>query len=300
MTVTPQLVKELREKSGAGMLDCKKALVESKGDMEAAVEYLRKKGLKALASKVGRIAAEGIIVSHLNSNQKVGVLLELNCETDFVAKGDEFNNLASDLTKLVADKSINSIEVLLDTPFRKSKKVSDELNLLVAKIGEKMSLRRFVRIEVKDSEKLAHYIHLGSKIGVFVRLNNSSVDDRIAKDVAMHIAASHPQYLNKSDISPEVIEKEKGIYREQLGSSGKPPEIIEKILNGKVAKFVTEVCLNEQIFIKDPTGKKTVARVLKEVEPGLKVLSYVRYQVGEGMEKRKDDFADEVKKMAKS
>lgn len=300
MVITPQLVKELREKSGAGMLDCKKALVESNGDMDAAIEFLRKKGLKALASKAGRIAAEGIVVSHLNSNQKVGVLLELNCETDFVTKGDEFNNFANDLAELVAEKNIDSLETLLDTPFRKSKKVSDELNLLVAKIGEKMDVRRFVRIEAKDSEKLVYYVHLGSKIGVFVKLNNSSVDDRIAKDIAMHIAASHPQYLNRSDIPPEVIEKEKEIYREQLASSGKPPEIIEKILNGKAAKFAAEVCLNEQVFIKDPAGKKSVAHILKEIEPGLKILSFVRYQVGEGMEKRKDDFAEEVKKMAKS
>jgi len=297
MAITAQLVKELREKTGAGMMDCKKALSEVSGDLELAIDYLRKQGLKASAGKASRVAADGLIVKYLTDS--LAVLLELNCETDFVAKNEEIIQFADAVTKLIADKKPKSVEELLTLSLEEGLTVDEKLNLLVSKIGEKISLRRFKIVEAKNNNKIGGYVHMGSKIAVLVTMKGNNIDEDILKDVAMHIAAASPQYLNREDIPQSILEKEKEIFSEQLKAEGKPDNIIEKILKGKIAKFSNEVCLNEQVFIKDPTGKNSVAKVLKEKDPSFALVDFTRYQVGEGIEKKADDFASEVASMAK-
>lgn len=293
-----QLVKELREKTGVGVMECKKALAETKGNIPAAVEYLRKQGMKADSTRADHIAVDGIVASHVSPDKKLAVLLELNCETDFAAKNADFRNFAADLAVFVAGNNPASIEQLLGLKLRGSEKVSETINTLVNRIGEKISLRRFVRAEVSEPGVLGSYIHLGSKIGVLVTIKGAKVDPLIAKDIAMHVAASHPLYLENSEIPADVISREKEIYLAQLKDSGKSPYVLEKIVGGKMTKFASEVCLMDQIFIKDPSGKKSVRQVLNETDSSLKVVSFVRYQVGEGMEKKKDDFAASVMQMS--
>ncbi|MBI2339748.1 MAG: elongation factor Ts [Deltaproteobacteria bacterium] len=308
MIINAQLVRELREKTGAGMMECKKALAESAGVIDSAIEYLRKQGLQALGKKAGRIAADGLVASRLSADKKAGSLVEVNCETDFVAKNDDFRRFAEDLAELALTQKQADVSALLAVPL-KGETVADRLNRLTAKIGEKLSLRRAAIQTAVEGEKLGTYVHLGNKIGVLVKIRGNRAGENLAKDIAMHVAASHPQFLRKEDIPPEVAESEKAIYREQMKNSGKPlggkplggkpPAVLEKIIEGKFAKFVGETCLNDQIFIKDPSGKKTVRQILKEVDPSLEVVAFVRYQVGEGIEKKKDDFAAEVAKMIK-
>ncbi len=298
MEITAQLVKELREKSGAGMMECKKALSETNGNLEDAFEHLRKLGLKASAGKAARMATDGIVAITKSADGRIASLVEINCETDFVAKNDDFIKFANDIAAFVCEKNPQSVEQIVESTVA-GQKILERLNELVAKIGEKISIRRFKRVELNSSDaSLGSYIHLGNKIGVLVSLKGNS-NDGVLKDVAMHIAAVNPQYLVPTEIPASVIEKEKEISRVQLQDSGKPAEILEKILLGKIAKFASEICLNEQIFIKDPTGKKTVAKFLKEIDAGLTVDSFVRFQVGDGMEKKQEDFAAEVAKMVK-
>lgn len=290
-----QLVKELREKTGAGFLECKKALDETGGNLDAAVEYLRKLGLKSASNKAARVAADGIVAVHLSGPR--GVLVEVNCETDFVAKNEDFRKFADDLAELVYVNPPANLEGLLAAKLN-GQTVSDFQNALIVKIGEKISVRRFAVANASAGEKIGSYIHLGNKIGVLVTLKGK-VEESALKDVAMHVAASHPFYLKKSEIPAAVLSKEKEIFLEQLKSSGKPPAILEKIVEGKLAKFAQEVCLEEQVFIKDPSGKQSVAQSLKAIDSSLAVSSFIRYQVGEGIEKKKDDFAAEVARMAK-
>ena len=297
MTITAESVRDLREKTGAGMMDCKKALVSSEGDFERALEILRKQGLAAANKKAGRIASEGIIVVALSTDSRKAAMLELNSETDFVAKNDDFKKFGEDLAHLILQKNPASVEELSGFILGGSETVTDRLNLLISKIGEKISLRRFACEEASANEKLGSYIHLGSKIGVVVRINGKNISDTLIKEVAMHVAASHPLYLKRQEIPETILAKEREIYLEQMKDSGKPANILEKIIEGKLSKFASDICLADQIFIKDPTGKKTVAQVLKEVDPSLQVLSFTRYQVGEGIEKKKEDFAAEVAKM---
>ncbi|EKD42364.1 MAG: hypothetical protein ACD_73C00189G0002 [uncultured bacterium] len=298
MEISAQLVKELREKTGAGMMECKKALTEANGNIDEAIEYLRKQGLKASANKAGRIATDGLVVALTNPEGNVAVMLEINCETDFVAKNEALVAFAGDLAKNILKDKPASVEALLELTSNGEKNV-DRLNQMVAKIGEKISLRRFERLEVPANCKIGSYIHFGSKIGVLVVLAGNKADEGIIKDVAMHVAATNPRYLTAAEISNDVIQKEKEIYRQQLIDSGKPAEMLEKILNGKIAKFSQEVCLVDQAFIKDPTGKLSVAGMLKAHDASLKVEKFIRYQVGEGMEKKQEDFAAEVAKMVK-
>lgn len=297
--MTFNLVRELRELTGAGILECKKALTESSGHLEGAVEYLRKQGLKAAIGKAMRVAADGLIATWVSPDHRTGVILEVNCETDFVAKNEDFKKFASDVAGLIALKSPENLDHLLDLPLASQEKVSEVTSRLVARIGEKIGIRRFVTLKAQKSELMGSYIHLGSKIGVLVTLKGNKADETMAKDVAMHVAASHPLYLKSADIPLAVLAKEKEIFLAQLNSSGKPQNVLEKILEGKMAKYATEVCLEDQIFIKDPTGKKSVGQFLRETDPTLAVASFVRYQVGEGIEKKKDDFATEVARMAK-
>lgn len=289
---------QLREMTGVGMMECKKALQEVGGDLNAAVEFLRKQGLKASASKAARVAAEGMIAVRLSADAKTAVALEINCETDFVAKNEDFIRFAGDLAGLILESKPASVDALLTIKLG-SETVAEKVNLLTAKIGEKIALRRFVRIDAKPGQTFGAYLHLGSKIGVLVALEGAAVEAAVAKEVAMHVAASHPLYLNRTEISQEVLDKEKAISLEQLKDSGKPANVLEKIVEGKLAKYASEICLNDQIFIKDPTGKKSVSQILKDLNPALKVAWFVRYQVGEGIEKRQDDFAAEVAKMVK-
>lgn len=295
--ITAKMVKDLREQTGAGMMDCKAALNEADGNIDEAIEILRKKGLKAASKKADRVAAEGLITVQTSSDKSHGVILETNCETDFVAKNEDFSNFSNSLAQLILDKNPSTVEELSATEMDGST-VEDKLNALTAKIGEKLSIRRFEMINAGSDETIGNYIHMGSKIGVIIKTSGEGATDEIIKDVAMHVAAINPQYLNRDEISQDVIEKEKDIYREQLKAEGKPEDIIEKILHGKIAKFSSEVCLNDQAFIKDPTGKKSVAQSLKDINPNLKITQFIRYQVGEGIEKREDNFAEEVSKMA--
>lgn len=297
MAITAEQVKELREKTGVGMMECKKALSEAGGDTDKAIDYLRKKGLKSSASKEGRVATDGVIEAFVSPDGKKGILLEVNSETDFVAKNDEFKSFVKTLIGLIANRLPSNVSQLLALDFN-GETLEAKLNLLISKIGEKISIRRFVAVSVGDGEKISHYIHLGSKIGVLVVVSGKKLGDSLIRDVAMHVAASHPLYLKKSDIPQEVLEKEKEIFKEQLKETNKPQNVLEKIIEGKISKFASEVCLNDQIFIKDPTGKKSVSQVLKELDSSLQVVSFVRYQVGEGMEKKKDDFVKEIASMA--
>lgn len=288
MSITPAQVKDLREKTGAGMMNCKKALSEAGGDMEKAHEILRKKGISLAAKKQSRVAAEGIIGRYFSDDGTTGVLLEVNCETDFVTKTPDFTDYVKFITGLVKEHDPQDIEVLLAMSHNGST-IKDLETQLVAKIGEKLGVRRFVRWAVNGSQKkLAQYIHAGDKIGVMVSFNDPSgkLDSNKAKDVAMHIAAMSPQYVKREDIPGNVLEKEKEIIRAQIGDQKKPPEILEKIVNGKLQKFCSDICLNDQIFVRDPDGKLTVAKALKQIDPAIEVKEFVRFQVGEGIEKK--------------
>lgn len=296
--ITAQLVKQLREKTGVGMMECKKALAESGGDSEKAVLYLRKQGLSAASRKQSRVASDGLIVANVSADQHVAALLEINSETDFVAKNPEFTKFADHVVALVTKQNPKNVDDLLKLALENAT-VEDQLNLLVAKIGEKISIRRFVRRVINENEVHGSYVHLGGKIGVIVTMAGKDVAPSLVRDVAMHVAACNPAYLNPEEIPAAVIAREKEIYQEQLKNSGKPANIMENILAGKIAKFATEICLNEQIFIKDPTGKKTVKQLLKETNPGGQIVAFTRFQVGEGMEKKPGDFAKEVAAMAK-
>ena len=276
MNITANDVKLLREKTGAGMMDCKNALAESNGDFEKAIEFLRKKGLATAAKRADKIASEGMIGHWLSADQRQGVLVEVNCETDFVAKNDDFQNFVKQATQLVVDKNPADVEAL---------NLQDTVATLVGKIGENIAVRRFVNWKAEANSKLGIYIHAGSKIGVMVKFedknNKLSADD--ARDVAMHIAAMNPQYTTRDEVSAATLEKEKEIQRAQLATQNKPADIIEKIVLGKMSKYYSEVCANEQVYVKDPEGKKTVEAALKAIDAGIRLTAFARLQVGEGV-----------------
>mgnify|MGYP001055456272 CR=1 FL=1 len=281
MAVTAALVKELRERTGAGMLDCKKALVETDGDVELAIENMRKSGQAKAAKKAGRIAAEGVILTTVNGNK--ATMLELNCETDFVARDEGFLSFGKKLVAVAAANNVNDIDALnaadLDgTP------VSVARDNLVAKIGENISPRRVITIE---GDNLGAYVH-GGRIGVIAILNGG--DEELAKDIAMHVAAANPQFVKPSDVPADVVEKEKEIQIELAMSEGKPADIAEKMVAGRMKKFTGEVSLTGQPFIKEP--KTSVGDLLKS--KGADVVNFVRFEVGEGIEKKTEDFAAEV------
>lgn len=284
--ITAAMVKELREKTGAGMMDCKKALGEVDGDMEGAIEFLRKKGLAAAAKKAGRIAAEGAVVAALKDN-KSGVILEVNSETDFVAKNDDFKNFAQELADLILEAAPADVDAFMAVKAANGQTVEEYLNSMVAKIGEKLSIRRFVKV---DGDNISTYIHMGGKIGVIANLEGG--DEELSKDICLHIAASNPKYLDKSFVDAEFLEKEKDIFAAKLAEQGKPENMIPKIVEGQVAKLLKEVCLVSQPFVKDPDT--TIEKLL--ASKGAKVLSYTRYEMGEGLEKKQENFAEEVAK----
>ena len=280
--ISASAVKDLREKTGVGMMEAKKALEETGGDFEKAVDLLRKKGLSAAAKKAARVASEGMIASF--SDGKVGVLIEVNSETDFVAKNEEFQKFAKGLAKLVAERNPVDVAALSQLSLD-GENVEAKRNSLVQKIGENISIRRFERFQTNDS--IALYLH-GTKIGVMVEFTGG--DEQLGKDVAMHIAAVNPMYLSRETVAPDALARERAICEAQAKESGKPANIIGKIVDGKMEKFYGDTCLLEQIFIKDPDGKQRVKNILKAAA----VKRFARFQLGEGIEKKKADFAEEV------
>ncbi len=281
MAVTAALVKELRERTGAGMLDCKKALVETDGDIELAIENMRKSGQAKAAKKAGRIAAEGVILTKVEAGR--ATMLELNCETDFVARDEVFLKFGNELLEVAAANNINDIEALNDADMN-GVKVSEARDALVAKIGENISPRRVINVE---GDTLGAYVH-GGRIGVISILTGG--DEELAKDVAMHVAAASPQFVKPENVPAEVVEKEKEIQIEIAIQSGKPADIAEKMVAGRMKKFTGEVSLTGQPFVKDPSI--SVAELLKNNSAD--VINFVRFEVGEGIEKKTEDFAAEV------
>ena len=290
---TAKDVMALRERTGAGMMDCKKALTACDGDAEKAVDFLREKGLAAAAKKAGRIAAEGLVGDYVSADRKVGVIVEVNCETDFVAKTDDFKAFVAAIAKQVAEKNPATVEELLEQPYvdDPSETINTLLNAAVAKIGEKISIRRFARAEgIVDT-----YVHLGGKIGVLVDVEGEA-DATALHDVSMQIAAAKPSCISREDVDQADLEKEKEILRAQALNEPKPkPEaIIEKMVNGRIEKYYKEVCLIEQPFVKEPD-----ISVKQMIGGKFKVLSFTRFEMGEGLQKREDNFADEVASMMK-
>ena len=286
--ITASLVKELREKTGAGMLDCKKALEATNADLNAAADWLREKGISKAAKKADRIAAEGVAAIKVDGNN--AVVVEVNSETDFVAKNEEFKVLVDAILDAILNNGVSTIEDVLAVPYEDGT-IESLIIDKTAKIGEKLSFRRFEKITKKDSESFGDYIHMGGKIAVLTVVDNASVE--VAKDVAMHAAAMRPQYVKSTDVPTEELEKEKNIMREQLINEGKPADKIDNILVGKVNKYYEEVCLENQIFVK-AENKETVAKFV--ANNGGTISTMVRYEVGEGMQKREENFAEEVAK----
>jgi elongation factor Ts len=301
--ITASLVAQLRSKTGAGMMDCKKALTETDGDLDQAVDFLRKKGLSAAAKKSGRAAAEGLVV--VAGSDKVGAMVEVNAETDFVAKNDAFVNFATRVAELVADKAPADLEALLALPFPGSERtVSEEQVHQIATIGENINIRRFERRETHNG-LIESYVHGGGKIGVMIELQTDKGDNEevksVAKQLAMHVAAVAPQYLCRENVPADVVEKEKEIMRTKAIESGKPENIVDKIIEGQINKYFGEICLLEQAFVVDPDLKvnKLLEKTTKDVGAEIKLVDYVRFQLGEGLEKKQDDFAAEVAAMTK-
>jgi elongation factor Ts len=283
------MVKELRSRTGAGMMDCKKALTATDGDMDKAIDYLREKGLSKAAKKASRVAAEGIVDCYIDEANKVAALVEVNCETDFVANTDEYKSMVKALAKHIAENKPADMDALKNQEFNGTgKKVSEVLTEAVAKIGEKIDLRRFTVYEYGD-HTLGHYIHGAGKIGAMVELEGG--DEELGKHVAMQIAAAAPSWLDRTQVPEDVLNHEKEVLSEQARNEGKPEKIIEKMVMGRLQKFYKENCLVDQEFVMD--SDKNISGLLKE--HGAKALRFVRYQLGEGIEKKKEDFAAEVK-----
>ncbi len=291
--ISASQVKDLREKTGAGMMDCKKVLTETDGDMEKAIELLRERGIAKAAKKSGRIAAEGLVEAYISEDGKVGAVVEVNSETDFVAKNEEFKNFVMSVAKQVVEKNPKDVEDLLaqesiDEP---GKTVKEVLTDKIAKIGENMNIRRFARFE--SAGLVEKYIHGDGKIAVLVNMNGG--DSEVAKDVCMQIAAARPEYLNEASVPEDRLNKEKEILKAQTMNEGKPEAIAEKIVQGRIRKFFEEVCLVDQAFVKEPDKK--VSQLLKE--HNAEVVEFARFEKGEGIEKKEENFAEEVMKQLK-
>lgn len=284
MAISAAMVKDLREKTGAGMMDCKKALAETGGDMQKAIDYLREKGIAKAAKKSGRVAAEGAVAAYVSADGKIGSLVEINCETDFTANNENFRELSKQITEHVAKNNFKDLDDLNASVIEGKKTVNDLVTEATATIGEKISVRRFVKYASEG--KITSYIHMGGKIGVLVELSGGS--DELGKDVAMQVAASAPTAIDRNGVDAADLEHEKEVLRKQALEEGKPEKIVEKMVMGRINKFYKEVCLVEQEFFKDT--EKTIQDILKDV----KVLNFTRYLLGEGIEKKVSDFAAEV------
>jgi len=289
MSITASQVKELRERSGAGMMECKKALVETGGDIEAAIEHLRKSGLAKADKKAGRVAAEGAIIQAADPGS--AVLVEINCETDFVAKDQNFGAFANRVAELALAAGSDDVDALSKAEFDSGESVEARRQQLVAKLGENIQIRRIQRVDA-DGGVIGGYIH-GGRIGVLVSLEGG--DEELARDIAMHVAALNPPFVDADSVPADVLEKEKEILRAQAEDSGKPPEIIEKMIAGRLNKHLAEITLVGQPFVKD--SDQTVGALLKS--KGAKVRKFVRLEVGEGIEKEESDFAAEVMQQAR-
>ena len=299
--ITAQAVKELREMTNCGMMDCKKALTEANGDMEKAVEWLREKGLAAVAKKAGRIASEGLVDAYVSEDGKVAAIIEINSETDFVAKNADFQTFVRNVAKVVAETNPADVEELKTKKYVDSDLTVEEvLREKVLTIGENMNIRRFVRYE----GDVITYIHGGGRIGVIAQFDTDVAANpafaEVAKDVALQIAAAAPAYLNKDAVPADVIEKEKEILKAQALNEGKPEAIVEKMVMGRISKYYKENCLVDQEFVKDPdmSVSKMLDAKAKEMGGTISIKAYERFEKGEGLEKREDDFAAEVEKMA--
>jgi len=302
--ITSQMVKELREMTQAGMMDCKKALVEAEGNMDKAVEWLREKGLAAAAKKAGRIAAEGVVASYITECGKVGVVVEVNCETDFVAKTDNFINFSKNVAKHIAYANPADVDALMAQKFvdDETKTITDLVSDATVSIGEKISIRRFARYAVENGA-VETYIHMGGKIGVLLKVENDNAETlnnetfkTFYHDVALQIAAAKPSYVRKEEVPSENLAKEREILRAQALNEGKPEKIVDKMVDGRIQKYYKEVCLIEQPFVKD--GDKSIAQltaeVAKEIGANINIVSFERFERGEGIEKRQDNFAEEI------
>ena len=286
--ISASQVKELRESTGAGMLDCKKALEATNGDFDAAIDWLREKGISKAAKKADRIAAEGLAKITIEGN--IASIIEVNSETDFVAKNSEFTDMVDMIGKAIVDNDVKSMDEAMKLQTAEGT-IEELIVAKTAKIGEKLSFRRFERVVKSDDESFGEYIHMGGKIAVLTILKGA--DSSVAKEVSMHAAAMRPSYVRSTDVPTDVLEKEKAIMKEQLLNEGKPADKVDNILVGKVRKYYEEVCLEDQIFVK-AENKETVSQYVKN--NGGSIVNMIRYEVGEGMEKREENFAEEVAK----
>lgn len=286
MAVTAQMVKELRERTGAGMMDCKKALTQTDGDMEKAIDYLRENGIAKAAKKADRVAAEGL--TYILSNENAAVILEVNSETDFVAKNDNFKTLIKTLAEHILSNKPATIEEAVEQKMENGATVAEYINNAISTIGEKISLRRFTLVTKAANEVFGAYLHMGGRIGVLTLLEGGN--EEVAKDIAMHIAAVNPKYVSRDQVQADEIEREREVLTQQALNEGKPEKIVEKMVTGRINKFYEEICLLEQAFVKNPDEK--VSQVASKA--GATVKMFIRYEVGEGIEKRQDNFAEEV------
>ncbi|HDM1593688.1 TPA: elongation factor Ts [Staphylococcus aureus] len=287
-TISAKLVKELREKTGAGMMDCKKALTETDGDIDKAIDYLREKGIAKAAKKADRIAAEGLV--HVETKGNDAVIVEINSETDFVARNEGFQELVKEIANQVLDTKAETVEALMEITLPNGKSVDERIKEAILTIGEKLSVRRFAIRTKTDNDAFGAYLHMGGRIGVLTVVEGST-DEEAARDVAMHIAAINPKYVSSEQVSEEEINHEREVLKQQALNEGKPENIVEKMVEGRLRKYLQEICAVDQDFVKNPDV--TVEAFLKT--KGGKLVDFVRYEVGEGMEKREENFADEVK-----
>ena len=288
MAISAKLVKELREKTGAGMMDCKKALTETDGDIDKAVDYLRENGIAKAAKKADRIAVEGLV--HVETKGNDAVILEINSETDFVARNEGFQELVKEIANQALETKASSVEELNESKLPSGDTVDGRMKEAIATIGEKLSIRRFAIRSKSDNDAFGAYLHMGGRIGV-LSVVEGTTDEEAAKDVAMHIAAINPKYVSSDQVSEEELSHEKEVLKQQALNEGKPEKIVEKMVEGRMRKYLQEICAVDQDFVKDPD--QTVESYLKS--KGGKLVDFVRYEVGEGMEKREENFADEVK-----
>lgn len=305
MVITAKMVSELRERTGVGMMDCKKALVKTDGDIDKAIEILREKGLAAAAKKAGRVAAEGLISTYITEDHKVGAIVEFNCETDFVAKNDDFITMSNNLAKQAAVSSASSVEEFAAEKYiaDESITVQDAISALIAKLGENMTLRRFGKITA-DKGIVSSYIHGGGRIGVLVNVesDNNNVLAEVGKELTLQVAATNPLYMVREEVAQDALDKEKEIYKQQALNEGKPEKVVEKMVEGRIQKYYKEICLMEQLYIRnqDINIKKFIEEKSKENGSEIRIASYVRFEKGEGIEKKEEDFAEEVRKQMKA
>lgn len=300
--ISASMVKELRDRTGAAMMACKKALSESNGDMDKAIELLREKGLAAAAKKAGRVAAEGLVVTYLSDDKQSGAIVEVNCETDFVSANDEFVLLANNVAKMAVTTKANDVEELLNEKYIDDNNMTlkEALTTLIAKLGENMNVRRFTKYNVENG-MVQSYIHGGGRIGVLVELSCEKESDvllDLSKDICMQIAAANPLFLNEDQVDSKTLDSEREIYRVQALNEGKPEKIVDKMVEGRITKYLKEVCLVDQVWVKDSdlTISKLLALKSKEVGAPITISAFTRFERGEGIEKIEENFAEEVQR----